>query len=87
MSNLEDALGRVDRPRAQLPETRAAAVAYLERTGNADVAEALGLTGTGPLVIDGKPCCPVCRFPYRGDGRTSCRRRKCAAGPSYRSGS
>ena len=34
---------RLDVPYAQQPETRAAAVRYLERTGNADVAVILGL--------------------------------------------
>lgn len=34
---------RLDTPYAQQPETRAAAVRYLERTGNLDVAMALGL--------------------------------------------
>jgi len=68
-----------------VPETRDAAIRYLTRTGNADVLEALGLDGNDrPLVIDGQPCCPACREPYRGDGRTSCRRRKCTLGPTAR---
>lgn len=40
MSDLDVTL---DRPYAQQAETRAAAVRYLKRTGNADVLEALGL--------------------------------------------
>lgn len=34
---------RLDTPYAQQPETRAAALRYLERTGNLDVATILGL--------------------------------------------
>lgn len=74
----------LDRPYGQQPETRAAAARYLERTGNADVLDMLGLVDdTAPLVIDGKHCCPNCRKPLpdpiSNGGRKPCRRVACVA--------
>jgi hypothetical protein len=67
------------------PETRADATSYLTRTGNEDLLPILGLdAAVGTLIIDGQPCCPACRRPYRGDGRTSCRRSTCRLGPAAR---
>ncbi|WIM97825.1 hypothetical protein ACTOB_001379 [Actinoplanes oblitus] len=39
---------RLDEPYAQQPETRVAATAYLERTGNADLLAVLGLAAEQP---------------------------------------
>lgn len=75
---------QLDRPTLP-PGTADKAIAYLTRTGNADLLPVLGLDTSPPLVIDGKACCPACREPYRGDGRTTCRRRSCTLGPTSRS--
>lgn len=64
----------IDAPYARHPETLAAALRYLERSGNADVAEVLGLVEP-PLELP-KPLgdCPICgnRLPSHG----VCRRRE-----------
>lgn len=74
----------LDRPYGQQPAVRAAAARYLERTGNADVADMLGLVEQEDLlVIDGRHCCPNCRKPLpdpiSNGGRKPCRRAACVA--------
>lgn len=71
---------RLDRPYGQQPETRAAATRYLERTGNADLAAALGLTDDEQPT---HPACPACERPLIKDthgGWRSCGRRTCKEG-------
>lgn len=75
----------VDRPYGQRPATRAAALAYLERTGNADVAAALGLIdapdpveGLTYKVVNGRLYCLSCGNRTRSDG--VCRRTACGGG-------
>lgn len=87
-NNLETHL---DRPYAQQPATRAAAVRVLERTGNADLAEVLGLVDEpGPLVIDGRQACPRCHKPLpdpiANGGHKPCRRRACVAAAAEEAG-
>jgi hypothetical protein len=65
-------------PPATTAAIRADAVAYLERTGNADLAEVLGLADVAYL-----PVCPVCGKPLRAGNRL-CRARDCLAGPAAR---
>jgi hypothetical protein len=66
------------------PETQAAALRYLERTGNADVAAALGLADPPPapevgyVVVNGRTYCATCRCRTRADG--ICRRDVCKGG-------
>ena len=74
----------LDRPYAQQPATRAAAVRYLTRTGNVDLIEVLGLADEpGPLVVGGRQCCPRCRKPLpdpiTNGGHKPCRRPACLA--------
>lgn len=77
----------LDKPYAQQPETRAAAVRFLERSGNTDVAEALGLVedpiaaarsrAKAAAELHGKGVNGVC--PICGNGLPShgvCRRRE-----------
>jgi len=79
---------QLDRPYGQQPATRDAAIRYLERTGNDDLLAMLGLVDAPkPVIVDGRACCPVCEEPLRGDGRSSCRRATCPAGPKSREGS
>lgn len=61
-------------PYARQPETLAAALRYLERSGNADVAEVLGLTGPPVELPEPPGDCPICgnRLPSHG----VCRRRE-----------
>jgi hypothetical protein len=74
---------QLDRPYAQQPETRAAAVARVSREEQADMLlDMLGLVDQAcPLVIDGRHCCPSCRKPLpdpiSNGGRKPCRRRAC----------
>lgn len=77
----------IDRPYAQQPETRAAALRFLERTGNADVAAALGLVDadTEPDELpdfyrtpSGYFACRACKQRTRTDG--VCRRADCHRG-------
>lgn len=76
---------QLDRPYAQQSATREAAIRYLTRKGYADLLAMLGLADEPkPVVIDGRACCPVCEQPLRGDGRSSCRRATCPAGPASR---
>jgi len=82
---------QLDRPYAQQPATRAAAVAYLERKGYADLLDMLGLVDdTGPLVIDGRQACPRCRSPLpdpiSNGGFKPCRRRACVAAAAEEAG-
>lgn len=60
------------------PETRAAAVRYLERSGNADVAEILGLAPAtappGTVLVDGVTIHAACGRPMPKSGR--CRQRQ-----------
>lgn len=73
----------VDRPYGQQPETRTAAIRRVSREPDADMLlDALGLVDReGPLVIDGRHCCPHCRKPLpdpiSNGGRKPCRRRAC----------
>jgi hypothetical protein len=66
-------------PWGRSADLRADAVAYLKRSGNADVMEALGLDGANP---EG-PACPLCDTPLRA-GRRVCLARGCEAGPAAR---
>ncbi|WP_045746409.1 hypothetical protein [Actinoplanes rectilineatus] len=77
---------RLGLPYAQQPETRAAAVAYLARTNNADLLEVLGLIDAEPsqFAEDGRRLCPACEKPLPGDGRAGCRRNACEVGPAAR---
>lgn len=71
---------RLDRPYGQQPETRAAATRYLERTGNADLAAALGLTDDEQPV---RPACPTCEQPLgkaKNGGWRPCQRKTCKDG-------
>jgi len=80
MSILDQTL---DRPYGQQPETRAAAVRYLTRTGNADLAEMLGL-GDDPeapkpyVVVHGRSYCTTChqRIPSGVCYQPECQRRR-----------
>lgn len=84
MSTLQTQL---DRGESASDQARADVAAYLERTGNADLIEILGLgDGDEPdvLVIDEKICCPACRKPYPDDGRRACRKTTCRLGPKAR---
>lgn len=77
---------RLDAPYAQQPETRAAAAAYLTRTGNADLIDMLGLHGTdlgSEFDEKGRRLCPACGGPLRPD-RSLCRRLTCERGPKSR---
>lgn len=71
----------VDRSSRPTPEAEADALAYLTRTGNADLAEMLGLVEPGPAERRGT--CPACRQPYRA-GRWECRHADCERGPRAR---
>lgn len=71
----------VDGPYARDPQTRDAARRYLERTGNADLAEMLGLAEAAPA--DRCRTCPACNQPYRS-GRWECRYADCSRGPAAR---
>lgn len=78
---MTDNLGtELDRTFAPTPAIQADALAYLERTGNADLAEMLGL-------VDAKPrdraICPACGQRYYA-GRRECRSRSCELGPASR---
>ncbi|GIE75776.1 hypothetical protein Aph02nite_17260 [Actinoplanes philippinensis] len=73
---------RLDEPYNQQPETRAAAVRVLTRTGNADLIEILGLDDTPPPpdpvrtginMGGGSLRCSKCRQRTRADG--ICRRK------------
>lgn len=59
--------------------TRATAVRYLVRSGNADLLDMLGLA-VAPVALH---TCPVCGNQRESDGRP-CRRRTCAAGSTRR---
>lgn len=74
---------KLDRPYAQQPETRAAAVRVLERMGAGDLVDVLGLDQVEPerprvIKMGGRLKCAVCWCPVRGDG--ICRQRKCGGG-------
>lgn len=77
---------QLEKPFSGTP-TRAAAIRRVQQEPDAAFLLAiLGLdAASAPLIIDGQPCCPSCRQPYSGDGRTSCRRRHCELGPTARS--
>jgi hypothetical protein len=76
---------QLDRPYAQQPATRQAAVRYIERKGYGDLLAMLGLVDDPePVIIDGRACCPTCEQPLPGDGRRLCRRPTCPAGPKSR---
>lgn len=82
---------QIDRPYAQQPETREAARRVLERTGNADLIEILGLAEKpGPLVIDGRQVCPRCEHPLPdplvNGGFKACRRRACVTAAAEEAG-
>lgn len=64
----------VDKPYAQQPETRDAALRYLKRSGNGDVAQILGL-------VD--PTCPLCNDPMPARG--GCRPCRAASTSRFRS--
>lgn len=81
MSNLQTQL---DRPYAQQPATRAAAVRFLERTGNGDLIAMLGLVDEPkPTVVGGRQLCPRCGKPLpdpiANGGHKPCRRAACRA--------
>lgn len=65
---------RLDRPYGQTPEAQAAALRYLRSSGNADVAEALGLVEPPIGLPEPLGDCPICgnRLPSHG----VCRRRE-----------
>jgi hypothetical protein len=79
MSDLET-VGDVMRDAARRAVLRAKALRYVTRTGNADVAEALGLVDPGPPVR--RPC-PDCGHPLpdpvTNGGHKPCQRRACKA--------
>lgn len=81
MSDLDQTL---DRPYAQQPATRAAAVRVLNRQPDGDLLrDILGLNDppAGPnryVLIDGKLFCKACRLRCQSDG--VCRRGTCAVG-------
>jgi len=82
---------RLDRPYGQQPETRAAAVRYLERTGNADVLGALGLVDEPePPTVAGRQVCPRCGKPLpdpiANGGHKPCRRSACRAAAAEEAG-
>jgi hypothetical protein len=87
MSDLET-VGDVMRDVARRAVLRAKALRYVTRTGNADVAEALGLVDAPPekpkpyVVISGRAHCATCRYRVRSDG--ICRRAICTAGKPER---
>lgn len=77
----------LDKAYAQQPETQAAALRFLQRTGNADVAAALGLVDAEPepeglpdayRTPSGYFACRVCKRRTRTDG--VCRRADCHRG-------
>ena len=69
----------VDRPYAQQPATRAAAIRYLERKGCTDLLAMLGLVEEPPP----SPECPVCGrrlTKAKLGGFNPCQRQICAGG-------
>lgn len=81
-----DLTTQLDRPYAQQPATREAAIRRVSREKQADLLLAmLGLVNSPePVVIDGRACCPTCEQPLPGAGRSVCRRSTCPAGPTSR---
>jgi len=68
-------------------ETRSAAARFLQRTGNADLLEMLGLTSNqhrSRFDENGRRLCPACEKPLPSDDRTKCRRAACRLGPTAR---
>lgn len=81
MSQLQTQL---DRPYAQQPATREAAIRRVSREEQADLLLAmLGLDDVGPLIVDGRRSCPRCRNPLpdpvANGGHKPCRRAACRA--------
>lgn len=74
---------QIDRPYAQQDHVRAAAIRFLERTGNADMLEPLGLAEPEATAstADGRELCANCGKPLpdpvANGGRKPCRRRAC----------
>lgn len=80
---MRDFSTHLDRPYAQQDETRAAATRYLERSGNADVAAALGLADDElepepAAPPQPRPSCPRCRKRLRNAWDGVCQRPGCA---------
>lgn len=83
---------QLDRPYAQQPDVRAAAARRIRREEQADLLlDMLGLRDDpGPLVIDGRQCCPLCRRPLpdpiTNGGFKPCRRVACRAAAAEEAG-
>lgn len=82
MARSSDFAIRVQLPYAQQAETRAAAARYLERSGNADVAAALGLAEDVPEPEVAaprrlRPHCLRCRMRLRNAWNGVCQRPTC----------
>lgn len=83
---------QIDKPYAQQPETRAAAVRVISHEADAALLlDMLGLVDKpGPLLIDGRQACPRCEQPLpdpiSNGGFKPCRRRACVAAAAEEAG-